>query len=82
VRNPKRFEKAYPALCDAQLQNGVLRMAQVKVGGFKIPFSADYHIVDYNLFYGNIRHNVAQRVAAWQQQHPKPANQPQLWLRR
>lgn len=83
VRNPKRFEKTLPALCDAQLQAGVLRIGQVKAGGFKIPFSADSHIVDYNLFYGNIRHNVAVRVAAWLQQHPaKPAPQPQVWLKR
>jgi len=30
---------------------------------------SNYHVFDYNLFYVNIRHNVRQRVEAYQKQH-------------
>jgi len=65
VRKPEKFEHIDKALTDAQLINGVLRISKPKAPKYKIPLSGDYHIFDYNLFYSNIRKNVADRLASF-----------------
>lgn len=60
---PKEFRKFYKNMHGAKVHKGVLWVDAVKIPG--IPFSRlvkNWHIGDYNLFYGNIRENVAVRV--------------------
>lgn len=60
---PKEFKKFYKHKHGAQVHKGVLWVDAVKIPG--IPFTRlvkNWHIGDYNLFYGNVRENVATRV--------------------
>ncbi len=61
----KNFKKIRPGLSDAQTANGMLWIHKPKFfGNFLINWDR-YHIVDYNLFYLNIRENAARRVEAY-----------------
>lgn len=58
----KNFRKLRPGLSDAQNKDGMLWVNKPKFfGNFLINWKR-YHIADYNLFYMNIRENVAERV--------------------
>lgn len=58
----KNFKKLRPGLSDAQNKDGMLWINRPKFfGNFLLNWDR-YHIVDYNLFYMNIRENVAKRV--------------------
>lgn len=60
---PKEFKKMVKHQFGAQVHQGVLWVDAVKIPG--IPFTRfvrNWHIGDYNLFYGNIRQNVNLRV--------------------
>ena len=60
---PKEFKKLVKHQYGAQVHQGVLWVDAVKLPG--IPFTRlvkNWHIGDYNLFYGNIRQNVNLRV--------------------
>lgn len=58
----KNFKKIRPGLSDAQNMDGMLWINKPKFfGNFLINWKR-YHVVDYNLFYMNIRENVAERV--------------------
>lgn len=60
----KNYKKILPELSDAQNKDGMLWINKPHFfGNFLINWKR-YHIVDYNLFYMNIRENVAQRVEA------------------
>lgn len=59
--------KVRPALCDAQIHDGMLWINKPSITGSKLVRIHNYHIGDYNLFYLNIRENVAQRVNAYLQ---------------
>jgi len=48
---------------DARLENGVLRVHKPRASGLSLLLNKDLHVFDYNLFYMNIRKNVADRVA-------------------
>jgi hypothetical protein len=66
-----------PRLTGAHCKDGVLYAAPPAgkgYSGFVLP-GGNYHIYDYNLFYMNIRQNVAQRVTAFLA-GPKPAAEP------
>ena len=61
----KNFKKIRPGLSDAQNMDGMLWINKPKFfGNFLINWKR-YHTVDYNLFYMNIRENVAERVEAY-----------------
>ena len=60
---PKEFKKMVKHQYGAQVHHGVLWVDAVKIPG--IPFTRfvkNWHVGDYNLFYGNIRQNVNLRV--------------------
>lgn len=64
----KNFKKLRPGLSDAQNQAGMLWINKPKFfGNFLLNWDR-YHIVDYNLFYLNIRENVATRLAEYLRQ--------------
>lgn len=56
------FQKIIPNLCDAQVQDGVLRINKPNIKGKLFLQINNYHIGDYNLFYMNIRKNAELRV--------------------
>lgn len=61
---PKEFKKFYKNKHGARVHKGVLWVDAVKIPG--IPFTRfvkNWHIGDYNLFYGNVRENVETRVS-------------------
>ena len=61
----KNFNRVIPGLCDAQVLDGVVRINRPHF--FFSPFFKynNYHIVDYNLFYLNIKENVQLRVKSF-----------------
>lgn len=61
----RNFDKVYTNLCDAQNHQGLLWITKPKFFGSAFYRSKRYHIADYNLFYGNIRQNVSDRIAAF-----------------
>ncbi|MGB3074488.1 MAG: DUF3089 domain-containing protein, partial [Chitinophagales bacterium] len=58
----RNFEKVHPNICDAQVHAGMLWINKPDFPGSKILNFKIYHLVDYNLFYSNIRTNVQQRI--------------------
>ncbi|MFK7954104.1 MAG: DUF3089 domain-containing protein [Ekhidna sp.] len=61
----RSFKKIRPGLSDAQNQDGMLWINRPKFfGNFLINWDR-YHVVDYNLFYLNIRENVEDRVESY-----------------
>jgi hypothetical protein len=58
----KNFDRVIPSFSDAQVKDGVVRINKPRF--FFSPFFnyKNYHIVDYNLFYMNIRENAQLRV--------------------
>ncbi len=58
----KNFNHVIPRLTDARVLNGVLRIHKPHFPGKIFVNFKNYHIVDYNLFYLNIRENAQQRV--------------------
>jgi Protein of unknown function (DUF3089) len=57
-----KFSVVYPALCDAKVHRGILWVHPPYKYKFFFKVMKIYHIVDYNLFYMNIRNNVKCRV--------------------
>ncbi|UZR93911.1 DUF3089 domain-containing protein [Chondrinema litorale] len=74
VRKPEKFKKINESLTDAQLVNGVLRVTKPIEPKYRFPFSGDYHVYDYNIFYTNIRENVALRLDAFQKKYETRVN--------
>ncbi|WP_425389535.1 DUF3089 domain-containing protein [Ekhidna sp.] len=64
----KNFKKIRPGLADAQNKDGMLWINKPRFFGNFLMNWNRYHIVDYNLYYLNIRENVAQRVEAYLQE--------------
>jgi hypothetical protein len=63
----KRIDKE---VCDAQIQNKILWVHKPNKRGY-FPLSRNYHMADYNLFYINIRENVALRANSYLKQTQK-----------
>jgi len=61
----KNFKKTYHHTTDAQISNGVLWISKPKFPGGFFYFIRNYHIADINLYYNNVRQNVAARVGAF-----------------
>ncbi len=55
--------------CDAQVHGGVLWINKPKFPGGVLYTSRNYHIGDINLFYINIRENVAERIHSFLKGH-------------
>ena len=55
---------------DAQIHAGMLWIHKPKFPGSRLIHIKNYHIADYNLFWMDIRLNVAQRVSAYFLSHP------------
>jgi len=61
----KNFNKIHPALNDAQNHEGLLWIEKPRFFGNFLYQMKRYHIADYNLFYMNIRQNVADRAGQY-----------------
>ncbi|MFK7905235.1 MAG: DUF3089 domain-containing protein [Chitinophagales bacterium] len=59
------FDKIKEGINDAQAKNGVIWIHKPKVPFAFLYFSKNFHVGDYNLFWMNVRENVAERVAAY-----------------
>jgi len=57
-----RFRKLFKKAVDAKCQDGILWVHPPRVPGSWLIRYKNYHVADYNLFYGNIRENVEQRI--------------------
>jgi len=58
----KNFKRVIPNISDAQVKDGVLRINKPHFFFSPLFKYNNYHIVDYNLFYMNIRENAQLRV--------------------
>lgn len=61
----RNFNKVIPKLSDAQVLDGVLRISKPHFTGSNFFNFKNYHIVDYNLFYFNVRENAENRVRSF-----------------
>lgn len=59
------FNKVIPGLVHAQVQGNVLWVNKPQFFGSVFLTMKNYHIADYNLFYTNIRENVATRIGSY-----------------
>lgn len=67
----RHFDKVIYKLSDAQVEDGVLRINRPHFRGRIFFYFKNYHIVDYNLFYFNIRENAINRVQQYFKKSPK-----------
>lgn len=61
----KDFNKIYRRTTDAQISNGLLYVKRPKFPWSFLYITRNYHIGDINLYYINLRENVAQRIGAY-----------------
>jgi hypothetical protein len=59
------FHKLRPGATDAQIHGNVLWAAKPRFPGSVFFTRKNYHVADYNLFYGNVRANAVGRVAVF-----------------
>ncbi|HEV7781084.1 MAG TPA: DUF3089 domain-containing protein [Chitinophagaceae bacterium] len=59
------FNKIYTRTTDARISNGVLSVKKPKFPGSFFYFTRNYHIGDINLYYLNMRENIARRIAMY-----------------
>jgi Protein of unknown function (DUF3089) len=57
-----KYDKVIENICDARVNDGVLRINELHFRVRMFFNIKNYHIVDYNLFYFNIRDNAVNRV--------------------
>ncbi|MGJ4752143.1 DUF3089 domain-containing protein [Leptospira kmetyi] len=57
-----KFKTIYPKLCSAQCVSGALRISEPQAPGFSRRIGQNYHVLDYGIFYRDIRENVSQRI--------------------
>jgi hypothetical protein len=62
-----KFNKIFPTPADAQISSGVLYTKKPTFPWSFLYKTSNYHIGDINLYYINVRDNVATRVRAFQQ---------------
>lgn len=63
----RNFNKVVTGAADARVHGGVLWVTKLRFPGAFLLNTSNYHIGDINLYYVNIRINVAERVAAFLQ---------------
>ena len=61
----RKINHIYPNICDAQVYDGLLWIDKPDFKGSNLFDWKIYHILDYGLFYLNIRENVEQRCNAY-----------------
>ncbi len=61
----KNFNKVIPELCDATVDRGILRIHKPNIRGKIFIRTKNFHIIDYNLFYMNVRQNALTRVNSY-----------------
>ncbi len=61
----RNFTKVFPALADAQVHDGLLWANKPKFPGSFFVWTPRYHIIDYNLYYFNVRNNAIERASAF-----------------
>ena len=61
----RKFDKVFPELADAQVHDGLLWANKPKFPWSFLFRTPRYHIVDYNLYYFNVRNNATERVRAF-----------------
>ncbi len=61
----RNFNRVFPELADAQVHDGLLWINKPKFPGSFFVWTSRYHIVDYNLYYFNVRQNAIDRVNAY-----------------
>ncbi|MBI3235638.1 MAG: DUF3089 domain-containing protein [Bacteroidetes bacterium] len=61
----KNFNRVVPHVVSAQIHNNILWSSKPDVPGKILYIQNNYHIGDINLFYMNIRENVAARISAF-----------------
>jgi hypothetical protein len=63
---PVTFKKVHPQVTDAQCKDGILWIHKTRRKFWFPPFkNENYHPLDYNLFYVNIRENIKMRVESY-----------------
>ncbi len=62
---PKTFDKVDKQMVSCKCNNGILWITKPKERGYVMMGGKNYHMVDYNLFYKDIRDNVSDRVKAY-----------------
>lgn len=66
----RNFDKIIPGLSDARVADGVVRINKPHFFGNVLFRYKNYHIVDYNLFWMNIRENAEHRVKKYFESKP------------
>jgi len=61
----KNIHHLYPGICDVQVHEGMLWINKPVFRGSNLFDWKIYHVLDYGLFYMNIRKNVEQRCTAY-----------------
>ncbi len=62
---PSSFNKMDKNVAGAQVVNGLLKVDKPNKNGYPIVYGNSFHLMDYNLFYMNIRENVRERIKAY-----------------
>ncbi len=65
----KKYEKVFPHIADAKIEDGVLWVHKPKFPGSFLFTRKNYHVADFNLFWVNVRENAIRRVAAFHTSH-------------
>ena len=65
----RNFNKILPQRVDAQIENGILWSHKPRFPWSFLLKLKDFHIADINFFYMDIRHNVLDRVRAFENSH-------------
>lgn len=60
-----KFNKIYDQCTDGKIVNGILYVKKPKFPGSFLYRTKNYHPGDINLYYMNVRENVAQRIQTW-----------------
>ncbi len=63
----RNFDKIFPELVEAQINDGLLWVNRPKFPGSFLFTRKNYHILDINLFYMNISENVVNRINSLQE---------------
>ena len=62
---PRGFNRLDKGVSDARCDGGILRISGPLKPGYPTMEGDSYHVMDYNLFFLNVRENVALRVKNW-----------------
>jgi hypothetical protein len=60
-----KFSISATRLTDTKCENGILLISEPKEKNFPSLPNGNYHILDYSLFYMNIRKNLEERILAY-----------------